>query len=109
MDLTRGIGTYDPERFYRPTIASQAARDWAGRGGRAGEAIVEAIRGPMQAREDEAKKTGSVDAVNTLVQKFNNPGDTDFQGLSPAQKSLKLSRLLLRFDPEMAKRYEMQA
>lgn len=47
--------------------------------------------------------------VPALVAKYNDPNDPDFKGLTDSQRALKLSKLLLPWDPAMAARYETRA
>lgn len=47
--------------------------------------------------------------IDALLKKYNDPMAFEFQGMSPAEKTSKLSRLLYPLDPTMSQRYEQIA
>ena len=83
----------------------QAGQRMGGGFGRLASGVVDTYNQGKQEEENLVKKQ----KVDALVMKFNNPESPEFKGLSPKQRSLKLSRLLAPLDEAMSGRYEQQA
>jgi hypothetical protein len=98
MDLTKGVGRYDINRFKEPSASEMAGAKMAGSFKGLGNAVMGAIAEPGLKREADAKTT----KIQEYITKYNNPQDPDFAGMQGSQRALKLSRLLLPFDSQMS-------
>ena len=59
-----------------------------------------------QAQAEKAKAEQNKERVQAIIQEYNDPNSPEYEGMLPAQRALKVARLLYPLDQSMSQRYE---